>query len=326
MKTCAIFRCGGIGDIAYVANILPELKAQGYHITLYASFPNAQCIEHDKYLDVIKVHIPSEVPYEKLFTFWEEESKKYDKWINLSESVEGQLLALPGRVNYYYDYETREKLLNKNYWKHTADIAGVPYNLNVKFYPTDKEIEWAKSYDSYDKRIICWSLAGSQLHKVSPHVYDIVSNILDKFEDVEVILLGSEKDAALGEPLKHESRVHNMAGVWSIRESLTFVQRNAALLISPESGIVTWMAFENLPKIVLLSHSNTNTLTKDWINTTSLQVNRQDLPCGGCCHYRMIYGWDQAMLHEPTGTTMCQALIKPELIWESIIQSLEISQ
>ncbi|OYV92760.1 MAG: hypothetical protein B7Z60_10175, partial [Ferrovum sp. 37-45-19] len=93
-KTCAVVRYGAFGDHIQTASLFPQLKEQGYHITMYSSNPGFEAIKHDPHIDAVILQDKDQVKNEELLEYWDHEAKKYDKWINLSESVEGTWLAL----------------------------------------------------------------------------------------------------------------------------------------------------------------------------------------------------------------------------------------
>jgi len=94
-KTAACVRYGAYGDLVQASSVLAGLKAQGYHVTLYTSPPGEVVMAHDPNIDRIYLQDKDQVPNNLLGEFWAWHKKKYDKWVNLSESVERTLLALP---------------------------------------------------------------------------------------------------------------------------------------------------------------------------------------------------------------------------------------
>src|SRR5205814_1411620 len=120
-KTCAIVRYGAIGDQIMTSSIFPWLKSQDFHVTLYCqSGDGFEAIKHDPHIDRFIIQDKDAVPAQFLEEFWNATKPKYTKWINLCESVEGTLLAFPGRANWEWSNELRAKYLNRNYleWTH----------------------------------------------------------------------------------------------------------------------------------------------------------------------------------------------------------------
>jgi len=127
---------------------------------------------------------------------------------------------------------------------------------------------------------------------------------------VSVVLCGGPDCVILEQGWENEPRVHCVSGKWGIRQTLTFASCEADLVIGPETGVLNAVACEEVPKIVFLSHSSEENLTRDWVNTTSLQSkgtrckgrDSDDVPA---CHM-MHYGWEFCTQDVETGTAKCQ--------------------
>ena len=61
------------------------------------------------------------MPNQCLTDFWSHMAKKFTKFINLSESVEGTLLAIRGRANHAWPEAVRRARLNENYLEFTSE-------------------------------------------------------------------------------------------------------------------------------------------------------------------------------------------------------------
>lgn len=318
-KTCAVIRYGAFGDLMMASSIFPLLKAQGYHVTLYTTPTGEEVVRHDPNIDAIIVQDKDQVPNGQLVEFWDHLAARYDKFINLSESVEGVWLALPGRSNHRWPHEMRHRYLNRNYLEFTHELAGVEGRLKQTFHPTTDERAWARTQrDRMGKFVIMWSLAGSSVHKTWPYLDEIIARTLIEFPNSEFVLVGDHACQLLEQGWENEPRVHCRSGKWSIRQSLTFTEM-ADLLIGPETGVMN--AAANLPvkKIVTLSHSSVENLTKHWINTFSLvPKNTGCFPC-----HRLHYGFEHCNRDETTGTAACQADISADQMWEVMVPVLE---
>ena len=320
-KTCAVVRYGAFGDCIQASSILPWLKEQGYHITFYCSDHGHPVIKNDPNIDRFIIQGKDEVPPEVLGDFWDYEKKKYDKWINLSESVEGTLLATPGRSNHAWPNSARAKHMDVNYIEFTHEIAEVPPPYRPKFYSTLEERAWArKQANQFGRRNILWSLSGSSVHKAWPWLDAVIARIMLTYKDVDVVLVGDELSQILETGWQKESRVHCKSGKWSIRESMAFAEV-ADLIIGTETGLLNAAGSMDTPKIVTLSHSSEEMLTKHWKNVTALkQPEGKGCPIQPC---RLLhYNWDHCMKHEETGTAMCQKEIDPEMMWEAVVKVL----
>lgn len=322
-KTCAIVRYGAIGDCIIISSLFPRLKEQGFHITLYCQAGDGyEAIKHDPNVDRFIIQEKNAVPPSFLEEFWEYTRKKYDKWINLCESVEATLLASPGRANWEWPNWVRAKYLDRNYLEWTHELAEVDPPYEPKFYSTLEEKAWAKNKaTSYGERNILWSLSGSSGHKVWPHLDTIVATIMIEYPDTHVVLVGDEFCRILENGWEDERRVHCMSGKWTIRQSMAFAEQ-ADLIIGTETGLLNAAGSMDVPKIVNLSHSSPEMLTKHWKNTIALEQ-----PFGvGCTKYpcRQLHGgegkspWLDCPQHKETGSSLCQFSIHPDQMHKAI--------
>ena len=307
-KTCGFVRYGAYGDLMQASSVLAALKAEGYHITLYTADPGWEVVKHDPSIDEFYLQGRGQVPDAALGPFWDYHAKKYDKWVNLSESVEGGLLAMHNRIVDTYEPAVRHKLLDRNYLEYQHLIAGVDnYPPAVHFYATHAEMSWAKrEREAYGQFVVVWSLAGSSVHKTWPWLDNAISGLLLDFPEVQVVLVGGDDGVILEKGWEEAPRVHCKSGKWKIRETLAFVQQ-ADVVIGPETGVMNAVAHEEMPKVVFLSHSTQENLTRDWVNTHSLAS--VGTHCAGrgkdeapACH-RLHHGWSRCTEAAPVPGT-----------------------
>lgn len=324
-KTAGIVRYGAWGDSLQACSVFPGLKAQGFHITVYSTPRAWEVIQHDPYVDEFILQDTDQVPNNALGAFWESERKKYDRWINLSESVEGTFLTLTERVQTRWPKKVRDEYLNENYVEFQHKLAGVPYiRPMTKFYATLGEKNWAieQRIELKAKPLILWVLNGSSVHKVWPHIDQIFARMMLHYPESKIVTVGDVKSLMLDEPWKSEPRIVRKAGQWSIRETLAFAQV-CDIVIGPETGVLSGVSMEDLPKIVFLSHSSNENLTRDWKNTFALFSTKT--PCSPC--HKMHYNWDQCVRNEDkdaywAGTAQCQVDLPPEACWIAIGKAL----
>ena len=337
-KTVGVVRYGAFGDLLQASSVLAGLKKQGYHVTLFCSPPGCEVVKYDPNVDYFYYQDKDQVPNMCLSEYWEYHSKKYDKWVNLSETIEGSFLALPGRAAHEWPPAVRHKMLNHYYLEFQHELAGVPHRPAVKFYPTPAEKEWARKERGSTDLVLLWALAGSAVHKVYPYLDQLVARLMISYPQVHVFFVGGPECRLLEQSWENEPRVHRTCGVWSIRQSLTFAQQ-ADLVVGSETGVVNSVCCEPMPKVVFLSHSTHENLTRDWVNTTALWSKDTHCPGRGkneapACH-QLHYGWkyckdtiyteEIAELHNRPdlvdtrmGVAQCQADLHPALAWDAI--------
>lgn len=285
-KTCAVVRYGGFGDMVQTSSILPHLKDQGYHITMFTTPRGHNIVKHDPHIDEFFIQDKDQVPNEEIVPFWDAWKPKFDKWINLSESVEGTFLAMKGRTLWEWPDHARHAWTNRNYLEYVHIIAGVPQKYKTKFYPTRKEILWAEKRYKKIGKCILWVLDGSSVHKHWPWMDNAIARILLN-SDYKIITVGNKLSAMLEMGWENEPRVITKSGKWDIRKTLTFAQ-TCDMVVGPETGVLNAVGLMGVPKIVFLSHSSEENLTKHWKNCYPL------IPEGCQCYpcHKMIHGWD----------------------------------
>jgi ADP-heptose:LPS heptosyltransferase/predicted SAM-dependent methyltransferase len=317
-KTCAVIRYGAIGDALIASSVLPGLKAEGYHVTLYCQKgPGYEVVKHDPHVDRFIIQGKDNVPPQFLKEFWDYTKKKYDKWVNLCESMEVTLLAAPGRTNHEWPNSMRAKFMDKNYLEFVHGIAEVPPPYTIKFHSTPEEKKWARDMaNRWGKRNILWSLSGSSGHKTWPHMDAIIARIMLAYKDAHVTLVGDGASVLLQAGWEKEPRVHCMVDKWTIRQTMAFAEVSS-LVIGPETGVMNGASQMPMPKIITLSHSSKEMLTKHWTNTIALEqpegVGCKISPC------RLIhYSWEYCFQEPETGASLCQYHITAEMMWDAV--------
>jgi hypothetical protein len=91
-------------------------------------------------------------------------------------------------------------------------------------------------------------------------------------------------------------------------------------VVGPETGVLNAVGFEPNAKVVLLSHSTEENLTKHWVNTASLSAPLDpSVPiCGNLACHQLHYTREFCPEHEATGAAMCQISITPDRVYEAI--------
>ena len=308
-KTCGVVRYGAFGDLIQASSVFAGLKAQGYHVTLYTSPPGDEIVNADPNIDAFYIQDKDQVPNHLLGEYWEYHKKKYDKWINLSESVEGSMLALPGRTMHFWPPALRHKFLERNYLDVQTEIAGTENKYPMRFYANDHERAWAeKQRGKMGRFVIGWALAGSSGHKTWSGLDQAVARILLDFPDVDICMMGGEAAKLLERGWEDEKRIHRRSGEWSIRQSLAFMS-HVDMAVGPETGLMNAASYLPYPKVIFLSHSTHENLTRDWVNTHTLASAHTVCPGRGnndapACH-QLHYTWEHCKKTE-NGTAQCQ--------------------
>lgn len=330
-KTAAVVRYGAYGDMIQATSILTWLKDNGFHVTVITNPRGYEVVQHDPRIDAFLLQDTDQVPSEELgqfFLYWQ---KRFDKFVQLSESVEVSQLVLPKMAPSRWPNEARQLIYNADYLEMTHAIAGVPLPPDPRFVPTEKETAWAQRERSrISGKVAVWVSDGSSVHKFWPYMDNAIARILTTSHDWSVVIVGGEIGRMLEAGWENEPRVYLRCGKWSIRESLTFAGL-ADVVIGPETGVMNAVAMLDVQKILFLSHSGPQNLCKHWKNTTALQAKT------GCreCH-KLIYGWDQCSKVEKTiyagdkafqlGSAECQMNISIDDFWHAFLREQNVQK
>jgi len=314
-KAACVVRYGGIGDSLQSANILPMLQRQGYHVTYMTNPVGADLLRHDPHVDRFLVQQTDQVPNERLGEYWAWWKPGFDKWVNLCESVEGTLLALPGRANHAWPHALRHRELNRNYLEFTAAIADLPYKSEARFYPSQEERQRVAEFRAkHPGFMILYALSGSSSHKAYPWLDNVLAMILLRCPQAVIVLSGDPVCQLLEQGWENEQRVIRTSGQLGIREVLSLAC-SVEVVVGPETGVLNAVAFErDVRKVILLSHSSRENLTKHWLSTDTIEP--VGTPCYPC--HRLHYTTEFCPRDEETSTAMCQKSISPERVFAPI--------
>jgi ADP-heptose:LPS heptosyltransferase len=208
--------------------------------------------------------------------------------------------------------------MNHNYLEIQHELACVPHKPQVKFYPTKEEKNWARETRGRmaPGPVVLYSLAGSSVHKTWAGMDNVIAGVMLHSEETTVVLVGGPECVILEGGWDKEKRVVKTSGRWSIRQSLAFLDQ-ADIVIGPETGVMNAAACMPMPKIVLLSHSTHENLTRDWVNVYPVWAKESSCPRREgvpACH-TLHYGWEHCKLDKNTSTAQCQADIDPQDVY-----------
>lgn len=284
MKRVIVIRYGGFGDVIQAASILPGLKDQGFHVTFDTSEQGFEILRADPLVDALMLTPRDSVPDDQIAEYWNARTNGFNRVINLSESVENDALMTPARIGFFRDDETRRRLYGHiNYVERIHEIAGVSGPFLPRFCPESAELAAAR--EQFSGKYVVLALAGSAEYKVWPWAPKLVERLIST-SDARILLSGSENDAHLAREImdlvfakhsKDASRVVDITN-FAVRKAYALAYQ-ADLVIGPETGLMNAVAGTAGRKIVLLSHSSPQNLTKHWNNTTAIEPSVPCFPC-----------------------------------------------
>ena len=306
-----LIRLGAIGDQLITSSLYRLLKEDGYHVTCYMKKQYADTLKNCPYIDEFRWH-DENIPLRDCPAKFEEISKGYDKVINLSGSLEASLLVAPDDPRFSAPKEARDT--DTNYYDYCLTRAGYAGRINHPkpvVWMDNNERGWVayQRHHYHDSFVLYWALSGSGPYKTWPFAEDVGKQILQRHKNVTIVTSGSA-DCKLLEGWGHKRAIHK-SGEWSLRSSMLFTYV-ADCVIGPETGIVHAAAANGVPKIVLLTHSNHNNLTKYFDNVYPLQSEAVCSPC----HRLMSYQESKFVckVDEEWNATHCMMRISPERV------------
>jgi ADP-heptose:LPS heptosyltransferase/predicted SAM-dependent methyltransferase len=310
-KRAAILRPGAYGDVIWTSSITWHLKREGFHVTVYTGDKGEEVLRHDPNVDRIIALGDEQIPKGFLANYFIAEAKKYDVAINLVESIERNAIAWPSDVRFYWPANVRRDVFGGNYLELLHDLAGVPHEFHQRFYPTEAELAKAKAWQRDRcgaEPMVVLAPAGSTPPKFWPHTPQLVHALAD--QGLHVVVLGDTR----GMKIEPGPRVHPIGLEWPIREACALALV-ADAVIGQETALLNAVALEPMRKVVLLSHSTPENLTKHWTNTVALHGA---VPCYPCHQIHQSFG--TCTRNPANGTAACQSAITPEAVLAALAQ------
>lgn len=315
-RRAGVVRVGGHGDALWASSVCAHLKEQGYHVTVYASKHGAEVLKHDPNIDRC-FGLPDNALSDADFLAWRaHEALKFERWVDLLGSVENRLLYHENTNEFFLPHRLRHLYGNRNYLEVVHEYAGIAQgDYRQRFHPTEAEREWARKMRSLlDGPVVLIAPSGSGPVKYWPHTQRLME------------LLAAEKIYSLAVGDIRDDRVVGVdpygifVGMeWPVRAALSYALL-ADAVVGTESLIVNAVAFEPMLKVVTLSHSSNENLTKHWVNTVAIEATSL-----GChpCHRIHPPTFKFCAQDKITGAAACLAMAHAEPIAEMVIAALK---
>jgi ADP-heptose:LPS heptosyltransferase len=262
-KRACICRYGALGDMIMITPLIHQLADDGYEVTMNISPYAMPIIEHNPHVHNLVIQEREMIPNQELGPYWDEWKKDYERYINLSESLEGRYLKVEGRRDFYTTKEWRIKTGEHNYYDATMRFGGYPDAVGRRgelFFTNAEERNCQKALAQFrNKFLILWAMNGSSHHKIYPAMELVIEDFLLRHDNVHIVLVG---DGVTKLNYQH-MRLHSKIGEWVVRDSLC-AAKYANLVIGPETMMTNAAGSLGTPTITLLSHSTHEALCKHW--------------------------------------------------------------
>ena len=322
-KRACVCRYGALGDFIIMTPLLKALKQDGYNVTVNITPYAAELAKHNPNIDNIILQERDIIPNPWLGDYWKHWESRYDRYINLSESLEGSLLKVEGRPDFYTPTSQRHNECNINYYDHTMKLGGYPELVGQRgeLYLTKQEEQDALNILTPNKFNIVWALNGSSHHKIYPLMQPVLEEFLATRPDARAILIGDSRAKQL--EFDHP-QVLSLCDEIPLRTSIALI-KNASLVIGPESFATNAAGCWDVPKLVFLSHSSEENLTKYWTNTTPLIPTSPCYGTSGChqLHYSLESCPVTELYEADTNTVVarvpaCTVSIQPQQVLDTL--------
>jgi ADP-heptose:LPS heptosyltransferase len=250
-----------------------------------------EVLKNNPYISGWKNHDET-VPIEELEEHWKKQCDGFDLAVNLTGTVENSLLFAYPQPEWFWTMKKRRDFVNGgNYLISQIKRAG--YDINGKFplpevYFSKNEEKKVRSWrrKHRNKFKIVWALSGSSIHKAYRYFEQVARAFLARHKDAVLFTVGDYVCKLL--TFKHPRVYNTMFWEMPIRESM-LITKYADMVIGPETGMLITSAAFDTPKIVLLSHSSPEMLTKGWKNAYPLQAPCWCSPCHLLHKYKYIW-------------------------------------
>ena len=315
VRTACVVRPGAYGDALLAASVCAGLREQGYRVTVMTEECGQEVLREDPNVDeILSLDVLPDSEWQACWDYFE---PRFDRFINLCESVEKNLISVSQDSRFYWPDALRRQVFAGNYLEQMHAVAGVPYLPKVRFHETEAERDAAFARSIAWSPLIVVAVSGSTPPKFWPHVPTLVEALAKA--GAHVVLLGDLR----GLKIAASDWVHVIGTVWPMRDALALA-RQAAVVIGQETGLLNAVAFEPMRKVVLLSHSTERNLTRDWINTVALHG---DVPCYPCHRIHFAaHDWKFCHRDETTGAAACQTAIDVEQVIEALVDAIQFEK
>ena len=304
MKKALVVRLGAIGDMVIITPLLRALGEDGHSVTLYCRKGADDIVRHNPFIKKVIFH-DEKMTYDEFMAHVDKLGKEYDKFINLTGSIEGSLLASEGTPEFDWPKYLRHSQFNVNYYDRTMMVGGYPEKkgLHGELFFSPAEEKQAREFRKKHKGkfIILWALAGSSFHKAWPYAEQTAKAFLDKHPDAMTITVGDELSVLLEWTHK---QAKSYSGIWPVRKSL-IMTKYADLVIGPDTGILNAAGCFDTQKILLLTGITPENISKTWNNVNVVTArNAECYPC-----HRLIHTLEACPIMPGINSPVCAANI-----------------
>lgn len=303
MRSAYVTRYAAMGDHIHASHIPRLLKEHGgfdyvcfeYNNKGKAIYANNPFIDEHIIYETSDPNV-AEKPMSYIEKRYEQimSRRKFDKHVNLWNSIERGYIAMENQNDYYRsNVYRRNKFGGHNYYDQTTIFAGYPDFVGAKGELFFTETEYEQVQRIYrelymDKFVIICNLSGTSKHKLFYNAEAIIKSFLARHPEAVCITMGDEKSHEYldfkGDQIVNRAGIFNVGGKFEGGESYPFRQsmlmsKYADLVIGCESGLMVAATLLGVPTVQLMTAASIKNHGGDFENDRSLQSPAACSPC-----------------------------------------------
>ena len=323
-----VVRIAAFGDGVITTPLVRHLHQQGNEIFYLGSEQTEQIMRHNPHVSKFIFHEKDSIANDKLGEYFSGIAKDNgcERIIDLCESIEVRLALSIDHPHWNWPKEERKSYANINYYEYTFAHAKEPLpeeeSLIPEMFFSEEEQDWAieERKKFLGQRVIMWGLSGSGRNKTWPFTPYVVGDLVKKYKDIKVILVGGMTCQILEAGFPKNDRIVKRCGEYTFRQS-ALLSQYVDLVVSPDTGFLHTAGCWQTPKIGLLTHTTIENITKHFTNDFSIE---SEAPCAPC--FRLIQNADKECPIEDSVArpTLCMGKdgMKPERVLAKIEEVL----
>jgi hypothetical protein len=198
------------------------------------------------------------------------------------------------------------------------DYADLPYDFRQRYYPSEDERRLAAGFRAkLQGPMVVIAPGGSSPTKTWPHTQRLMRLLADR--GVYSVVLGNLREAEFG-PIEEIDPYGIVIGMQLPVRTALALALTADAVVATESLIANAVAFEPMLKVVTLSHSSHENLTKHWVNTAAIEP--ETVACHPC--HRIHGAFTFCSQDKATKAAACQAAASAETVAGVVLDHLAV--
>lgn len=319
-----IIRYGAVGDHLMLTPLLDYYRSEGYHVTLNCTETGGKVFRGDPRIDDLWVQEGGIVPADdRIRAYWERIGKEYDEVVNLSESVERDMLALEGTPEFNAPAERRRATGGRmTYFDRQFEAAGLAGRGRLpSIWLSESERRWAADEAMRIRKrigrsmLVLWNPVGSSFHKIYPWMFDVFNIVRHNGDDIGFLVVSDGQGGYLAGS-EYSDVAFNAGGRYDIRRSIAMHSAVDAVVSVETWSMIAAFAFD-APLVGLLSHSSRSNYPARGQDIL-LAPSVADCPCWPCHQLHYTRASCPRGVH-CRDATLCMDSIPPSDVYDALL-------